>query len=181
MPAKKQGPRKQGGRVTSQKKHAKSAEAAEKKFGKAARSAAERSGKKPVIWQQAERPAKRLPGSMPLAPKVDIFEKPAKTFEATTARTIEASASELFRAFNDPTRRAWCHERGYAVRGSVAPRSLTLGIADGSTGVVSIQRKGNTRCQVSVLQKGITTESAAEKARGDWRASLERLAGMMAE
>lgn len=173
--------RKQGGRVRSQKTHLKSPEAAEKKFGKAARSAAERGGKKPVIWQQAERPAKRLPGSMPFAPKADIFEKPAKTFESTASRTIEASASELFRAFNDPTRRGWCHERGYAVRGSVAPRSLTLGIADGSVGVVAIQRKGNTRCQVSVLQKGITTENAAEKARSEWRASLERLAGMMAE
>lgn len=180
MPAKKQGARKQGGRVTSQKKHAKSAEAAEKKFGKAARSAAERGGKKPVIWQQAEKPARRLPGSMPLAPVRDIFEPAPKTFECTAARTLEASASEVYRAFNDPSRRGWCHERGYAVRGSVAPRSLTLGIADGSVGVVAIARKG-TRCQVSVLQKGITTADAAERARIDWRNSLERLAGMLAE
>jgi hypothetical protein len=171
MPAKKQ----------SDKQHPKSAKSAERKFGKSARQAAESGGKKPVIWQKAESPQKRLPGSVPLAPKVDPFEPPVKTFEASVARTIEASASDIFRAFNDPNRRGWCHERGYAVRGSVAPRSLTLGIADGTFASVAITRKGNTRCVISVLQRGFLEPAQAERARDDWRGSLERLAGLMAE
>lgn len=179
MPAKKQ-----SGKPSARpaaKQHPKSAQNAEKKFGKAARRATEGGGKKPVVWQLAEKPVKRLPGSMPLPPKVDIFEPAAKTFEATAARSIEASASEVFRAFNDPNRRGWCHERGYAVRGSVAPRSMTLGFADNTIASVGIIRKGNTRCQVSVLQKGFPNPDLAARARSDWSAALERLAGMMAE
>ena len=171
MPAKKQ----------SDKQHPKSAKAAEQKFGKSARRAAEAGGKKPVIWQKAEQPQKRLPGSVPLAPPVDPFEPPVKTFDSNVTRTIEATASELFRAFNDPNRRGWCHERGYAVRGSVAPRSLTLGLGDGTFASVAITRKGNTRCVVSVLQKGFVDPDRAERARGNWKLSLDRLAGAMAE
>ena len=171
MPAKKH----------SDKQHPKSAKAAEQKFGKAARKAAEGGGKKPVIWQKAEHPAKRLPGSVPLTPPVDPFEPPVKTFDSSVSRTLDASASDIFRAFNDPNRRGWCHERGYAVRGSVAPRSLTLGIADGTFAGVAITRKGNTRCIVSVLQKGFPDEARAERARADWRGSLDRLAGILNE
>ena len=171
MPPKKQTP----------KPHPKSAQAAEKKFGKSARKAAEAGGKKPVIWQKADRPAKRLPGSVPLAPKVDPFEPPVKTFESDVSRTVEASASDIYRAFNDPNRRGWCHVPGYAVRGSVAPRSLVLGLTDGTFANVSIARKGNTRCVITVVQKGLPDAVTAERARGEWRASLDRLAGMMAE
>ena len=132
-----------------------------------------------MIWQKADKPRKRLPGSVPLAPKVDPFEPPVKTFESNVARTVEASASDIYRAFNDPSRRGWCHAPGYAVRGSVAPRSLVLGLSDGTFANVSIARKGNTRCVISVLQKGIADANAAERARSDWRASLDRLAGMI--
>ena len=165
----------------NQKPHPKSAKAAEQKFGKSARKAAEVGGKKPVIWQKADRPVKRLPGSVPLAPPVDPFEPRVKTFDSNVARTVEASASDIYRAFNDPNRRGWCHARGYAVRASVAPRTLVLGLSDGTTASVSITRKGNTRCVIAVLQKGIADAAAAERARTDWRMSLDRLAGMMAD
>ncbi|MES2524973.1 MAG: hypothetical protein V4617_19910 [Gemmatimonadota bacterium] len=169
------------------KAHPKSAKAAEEKFGKAARKAAEKGGKKPVIWQHAERTVKRLPGSVPLTPERDIFEPVAKTFEASVARTIEASPSEVYRAFNDPKRRGWCHEQHYLVRSSVAPRSLTMSIGTSNTGAsntivnVAISRKGNTRCMVSVTHKGFPDAERAERARGDWRAALERLAGLVNE
>ncbi|MEO7521046.1 MAG: hypothetical protein ABIW79_04450 [Gemmatimonas sp.] len=165
----------------NQKPHPKSAKAAEQKVGKSARKAAEVGGKKPVIWQKADRPVRRLPGSVPLAPAIDPFEPRVKTFESIATRAVEASVSDLYRAFNDPNRRGWCHARGYAVRASVAPRSLVLGLVDGTSASVLIARKGNTRCVITVVQKGITDPGAAERARGDWRASLDRLSGMMAE
>ncbi|HYW32155.1 MAG TPA: hypothetical protein VE869_11655 [Gemmatimonas sp.] len=168
------------------KPHPKSAKAAEQKFGKVARKAAEKGGKKPVIWQHAERTVKRLPGSVPLTPERDIFEPVAKTFEASVTRTIEASPSDVYRAFNDPRRRNWCHEQHYLVRSSVAPRSLTMSIAvpnsaSGTIVNVAISRKGNTRCMVSVTHKGFADTERAERARGDWRAALERLAVMVNE
>ena len=171
MPAKKQ----------SGKPHPRSAQAAEKKFGKAARRSAEAGGKKPIAWQQAEKPTKRLPGSVPLAPPVDLFEPVAKTFESSVSHSIEASTSDVYRAFNDPNRRSWCHERAYTVRGSVAPRSLILRFADGTSASVAISRKGNARSLVMVLHKGIATAANAEIARNQWRASLERLAATMAD
>ncbi len=172
------------GKKSSGKPHKRSAKAAEKKFGVSARKAAEKGGKKPKVWTQAEQSRTRLPGSAPLGPPpapIDPFEPVAPKFEATVSHTIEAPVSLIYRAFNDTRQRGWCHERGYAVRGTVAPRSLILGFADGTTASVLIARKGNARSAVTVLQRGFPDATRAGEAREAWRWSLERLAAMMAE
>jgi hypothetical protein len=55
---------------------------------------------------------------------------------------IDASPSEVFRAFNDPTRRQWGSAFGYTVMNAVAPRFLRLMMHDGTLVSVSIGRKG---------------------------------------
>ena len=105
----------------------------------------------------------------------------ARGFEVSVTRTLEASASEVFRAFNDPTRRGWCHVQDYVVRTTIAPRSLRLGFSDGTLVAVAIERKGNTRCAVSVQHAGLADEAAAERARAEWKESLARLAQALAE
>ena len=166
------------------KPHKRSAKAAEKKFGVSASKAAQRSGKKPRVWTQAEQSRNQLPGSgslTPAGPPVDPFEPAAPRFDATVSHTIEAPVSLIYRAFNDSRQRGWCHERGYAVRATVAPRSLVLGFVDGTTASVFIARKGNARSAVTVLQRGFSDAHSANEARGAWRASLDRLAAMMAD
>ena len=94
-------------------------------------------------------------------------------------RTFGVSA--VFRAFNDPTKRDWCHERLFSVRSTVAPRMLRLAMPDDSVVAVSIARQGNTRAMVTVEQSKIVDAAAAERARQAWKGSLERLAVMLDE
>jgi hypothetical protein len=151
--------------MTQPRKPRKNAKAAEQKFGKDARRAAERSGKKPGVWKSAERERPAAPAPLPSSAEGD---------GATISRTIEASASEVFRAFNDPRMRGWCHEAGYAVRRATAPRSLVLGLQGSAGAQVAIERRGNTRTLVTLrLTHG--TDPAA------WRASLDRLSAMVLE
>ena len=152
-----------------------SAKAAERKFGKAARVAAEQGGRKPSVWQEADRPKRRVQAD----PPVDIFAPLAHGVEITVARTLDGSMSAVFRAFNDPERRAWCHERGYAVRGAIAPRMLRLAFVDGTSAGVAIARQGNARCSVSVSLSRLTDHAAADRARQQWKASLEHLSVML--
>lgn len=107
--------------------------------------------------------------------------EPASGLEISVQRTLDASASDIFRAFNDPTRRQWSAVTDYLVRTAVAPRSLRIGMPDGSTVRVGIERKGNTRCAVTVQHGQLADTAAAERAKIEWRDSLARLAGLLSE
>ena len=152
----------------------KTVQATENKFGKAARVAAQLGGKKPVAWQKSEAP-RRAEYVPPEAMEEAAFAK-ASVFSATAARTLDASVSDVFRAFNDPMRRDWCHERMFSVRAAVAPRMLKLEMPDKSFVLVSIARKGNSRCMVSVEQSQMLSADAADRAKTTWKQSLDRLA-----
>lgn len=176
------------GRKPSSGKRAskKTVKATENKFGKSARVAAQKGGKKPVVWQQSER-AKRVLDKVPDAPTImpgaDIFDPKSKPngFSIMSTRTLDGSVSAVFRAFNDPTKRDWCHERLFSVRSTVAPRMLRLAMPDDSVVAVSIARQGNTRAMVTLEHSKIVDAVAAERARQAWKGSLERLAMMLDE
>jgi hypothetical protein len=210
----------------------------EKEFGKDVRRAAERSGRKPAVWQASERPesresvrAKIGSGAVQRATTrtweewvvtLDAEGMQGKThrdvvhhlvtrheltpwwaqmvcvgyeqarapraapetpsgIEISVQRTLDASASDIFRAFNDPTRRQWSAVPDYLVRTAVAPRSLRIGMPDGSIVRVVIERKGNTRCAVAVQHGQLADIAAADRAREQWRDSLARLAGLLSE
>ena len=89
--------------------------------------------------------------------------------------------SEVFRAFNDPTRRAWSPIRDYVVRSTIAPRLLRIALRDGTQLTVTIARKGNSRCSVTVEQSKLPDELSAERARAQWRDALARLADLLAD
>jgi hypothetical protein len=102
-------------------------------------------------------------------------------FEVSVSRTLEGTASEVFRAFNDPTRRAWCPVQDYIVRTTIAPRSLRLGMPDGSLVAVSIERKGSVRSAIEVQHSKLEDAAAADRAKSLWREALARLAEMLAD
>ena len=171
--------RKTKSKRTDQKSRPKSAKAAEQKFGKAARFAAERGGQKPSVWQETDRAKRYAP--VPPATPIDVFAPHPNGFEISVARTLAGTMSDAFRAFNDPERRSWCHERGFAVRSTIAPRMLRLAFVDGSLVGVAIVRQGNARCTVSVEQTRLVDATAAERARQLWKLSLDRLSMMLDE
>jgi len=157
----------------------------EKAFGKNVRRAAERSGRKPAVWQESERPesrdAIRRRMESAAAAGAAAGAPAAAVLEVAAARTIDASASDVFRAFNDPTRRQWLGASTYQVRRAVAPRLLRLAMPDGSLVEVIIDRKGNTRCAVSLQHRQLADAAAAERAKLLWRDALARLADMLWE
>jgi|GEM_PF-269826 hypothetical protein len=110
-----------------------------------------------------------------------VVHEPATGFEVSVSRSLEASASDVFRAFNDPARRNWSTVRDYIVRTTIAPRSLRLGMPDGTLVSVAIDRKGNTRCTVTVQQTKLADNAATDAARSYWRDALARLADMLAD
>lgn len=164
----------------------KTVRATEQKFGKAARVAAQQGGKKPVAWQQSEKLKRDL--FVPLTQDealdraIEIASRTASHGSFITAtRTVDGSASDVFRAFNDPMRRHWCHERLYSVRSAVAPRMLRVVMPDQTVVTVAIQRKGNTRTLVTVEQSQLPDAGTAERARQAWKLSLDRLAAYLDE
>lgn len=210
----------------------------EKEFGKSVRRAAERDGRKPTVWRDAERRESREvvlnkigsaavqratsrtwdewlttldADGMKGKPHRDVVqhlmeqhklnqwwsqmvcvgyeqargqravhEKPTG-FEVSASRTIDATASEIFRAFNDPTRRSWCPVQDYVVRTTIAPRSLRLGMPDGTFVAVSILRKGSVRCTVTVDHTKLADATHAELAKTQWRQALASLADLLSD
>jgi len=147
----------------------KNAAAAEKKFGKAARQAAEKGGKKPGAWRDAEQPRVSL-AAAPTPPEA------LGTVSVTVSRTIDASPSEVFRAFNDPKRRQWSGLLGYRVVNAVAPRFLRLMMHDGTLVSVSVGRKGNARCAVELEHTRLPNASEGERMKAEWRDGIARMA-----
>lgn len=177
MPSKKSsGPRM--GRAAAKANAKRKAADVEKKFGTSVRKATEFGGRKPPEWEQ---PKRRDVRNLTPAPEFDVFSDNPNGFQATAQRAVEASVSELFRAFNDPTRRMWCHIQNYVVRSTVAPRLLRLALPDGSLVTVTITRKGNVRGTVDILHTMLATAEAADLSKRQWRDALSRLAGMLAE
>lgn len=182
-------PAKKSGKPSAKKSPSDKRRAAEveKAFGKQVRRAAERSGRKPAVWQESERPEsrdairRRMEAAATTAATTAAGAPAAAALEISAARTIDASASDVFRAFNDPTRRQWMDGATYQVRRAIAPRLLRLAMPDGSQVEVVIDRKGNTRCAVSLQHRHLIDAAAAERAKLMWRDALARLADMLWE
>jgi hypothetical protein len=168
------GPRK-GKRPGTGSAAKRTATAIEKKFGTAARKAAERGGRKPTTWAQPDRRREAGPAT------ASIDDGPSDDLDITVGRSLEASASDVFRAFNDPQRRGWCPVTDYLVRTTVAPRLLRIGMRDGTLVTVTIARNGNARCAVTVEQSKLPDERSAELAKMMWREALARLSAVLAD
>lgn len=153
--------------------------AVEKKFGVAARKAAQRGGRKPEVWDQPSRASVRAAESaLDRSQQDDVV---SDNLEVSVSRSLEASASEIFRAFNDPSRRSWSPVRDYVVRNTIAPRLLRIALPDGTQLTVTIARKGNTRCMVTLEQSKLPDELSAEQARARWRDALALLADLLSD
>jgi hypothetical protein len=91
-------------------------------------------------------------------------------------RILDAPASSVFRALNDPARRGWSPEPLYRVVSALAPRFVRLALPDGSQVSVAIDRQGNVRCSVTVEQSGLPANLPADVAYGRWKGALAALA-----
>jgi len=103
------------------------------------------------------------------------------SYEATKARTFNVPIATLHHAFADATvRRRWLDEAGVKVRTSIPPKSIRLGLADGSIIAVGFTAKGDAKSMVAVSQAKLPTKEAAERVKNEWSTRLKALAGVLA-
>jgi hypothetical protein len=121
------------------------------------------------------RPVRPAASTPPSTPPSSPPSAPARGVVRVT-RILDAPASSVFRALNDPARRGWSPEPLYRVVSALAPRFVRLALPDGSQVSVAIDRQGNVRCSVTVEQSGLPTSLPADVAYGRWKGALAALA-----
>lgn len=131
----------------------------------------------PSPRDRSPRGSKRGKPSEPEAVTTPNPEPPPRAGVTVRAsRILDASASAVFRALNDPTRRGWSPEPLYRVLSALAPRFVRLALPDGSQVSVAITRQGNVRCSVAIEHSGLPADSQPIAVRQRWMAALAALA-----
>ena len=99
------------------------------------------------------------------------------THQATKSRTFDVPVKRLFDAWmDDATRRSWLTGTMATIRTATAPKSMRLGLDDGSIVAVSFTAKGRGRGMVAVEHSKLGDAAAAERVKGEWAARFDRLA-----
>jgi hypothetical protein len=103
------------------------------------------------------------------------------SYEATKSRTFGVPIATLHRAFADASvRRKWMDENGVKVRTSTAPKSIRLGLADGSIIAVGFSAKGDSKSMVALSHARLRSKDEAEKVKKYWAERLAVLADVLA-
>jgi len=104
------------------------------------------------------------------------------SYEATKSRTFNAPIETLHHAFADATiRRQWLSENGVKVRTSTAPKSIRLGLADGSIIAVGFTAKGDSKGIVALSHAKLKSNEEAEQIKKYWGERLDALADVLAD
>jgi len=102
------------------------------------------------------------------------------SYEATKSRTYNVPIAALHRAFADATvRRRWFDEPGVRVRTSIPPKSIRLGLADGSILAVGLVSKGDAKSMVALSHAKLPSKEAAERVKKEWAERLDALATVL--
>ena len=98
------------------------------------------------------------------------------TFEASKSRTFSVPVSTLFDAWaNTRTRREWLNGTDVTVRTSTAPKSMRLGMSDGTIVAVGFYPKGKGKSSVAVQQDKLPDRETAQRLKEFWTERLEKL------
>jgi len=99
------------------------------------------------------------------------------SYEATKSRTYNVPIATLHHAFADATiRRRWLDEPGVTVRTSTPPKSIRLGLADGSIIAVGFTSKGDAKSMVALSHAKLRSKEEAEQVKQKWGGRLNALA-----
>jgi len=102
------------------------------------------------------------------------------TFEATKSRTFAVPVSALFGAWaNARTRGAWLNGTEVKVRTATAPKSMRLGMSDGSIVAVGFYPKGKGKSSVAVQHPKLPDRETANRLKQFWTERFEALAEVL--
>jgi len=98
------------------------------------------------------------------------------SYEATKSRTFDVPVTTLFDAWADKSvRDRWLRDNDVKVRTATAPKSIRLGLADGSILAVGFLPKGKTKSAVAVTQNKLPDKETANRLKEYWTEQLDSL------
>ena len=104
------------------------------------------------------------------------------SYEATKSRTFDVPVTKLYDAWAEKSvRDRWLASENVKVRTATAPKSIRLGLADGSILAVGFLPKGKTKSSVAVTQNKLPDRETANRLKQYWTDQLESLGKVLAE
>ncbi len=98
------------------------------------------------------------------------------SYEATKSRTFDVPVTTLYDAWADKSvRDRWLASENVKVRTATAPKSIRLGLADGSILAVGFLPKGKTKSAVAVSQNKLPDKETANRLKHYWSEQLDAL------
>ena len=104
------------------------------------------------------------------------------SYEATKSRTFDVPVENLFDAWaNKSVRDRWLGDTTVKVRTATAPKSIRLGLGDGSILAIGFLPKGKSRSSVAVSQNKLPDKETATRLKQYWSEKLDALGGVLTE
>jgi len=104
------------------------------------------------------------------------------SYEATKSRTFDVPVENLFDAWaNKSVRDRWLGDTTVKVRTATAPKSIRLGLGDGSILAVGFLPKGKSRSSVALSQNKLPDKETATRLKQYWSEKLDALGGVLTE
>ena len=104
------------------------------------------------------------------------------SYEATKSRTFDVPVKTLYDAWADKSvRDRWLASETVKVRTATAPKSIRLGLADGSILAVGFLPKGKTKSAVAVTQNKLPDKETANRLKEYWTDQLDALGEVLAK
>jgi hypothetical protein len=98
------------------------------------------------------------------------------TYEASKSRTYNVPVKKLFDAWSDSKiRTRWLSERGVKVRTARPPKTMRIGMSDGSIVAVSFMPKGATKSSVALAHTKLGSKADADRLKALWSERLDAL------
>lgn len=103
------------------------------------------------------------------------------TYEASKSRTYNIPVRKLFDAWKNPEIRArWLREGGVKVRTANAPKTMRIGMSDGSIVAVSFMPKGASKSAVALAHTKLRSREEANQLKALWSERLDALGEVIA-
>jgi hypothetical protein len=101
-------------------------------------------------------------------------------YEASKSKTVAVPVEQLYDAWaHKRVRKRWLTDADPKVRAGTRPRTLRLGMEDGSTVALWFTSKGNAKSSVAVQHLNLPDRAASDRSKKEWGARLDALAALL--
>jgi hypothetical protein len=109
-------------------------------------------------------------------------QRPDGTYEAGKSRTFNVPVTVLFDAWAKASlRRQWLNAETVRVRTATAPKSMRLGLTDGSIIAVGFMAKGRSKSSVALAHTKLPDRETANRLKEYWSNRLDALGEVLSK